>query len=261
MRRLSQIWIYPVKSLQGIQLSEAHVTDMGLEFDRRWMLVDPHGVFITQREHPVLATLKTSLEPHALTLDWRGARLNVPMHSRGPRVQVRVWRDEMEAVPVGALADDWLRQQIGLDCRLVWMPLDVVRPVDPNYGAPGDQAAFADGFPYLITGEASLRDLNDRLDEPVPMDRFRPNFVFEGGEPFEEDRWGQFFIGDIPFQRVKDCTRCAITTTDQQSGQRRNQEPLRTLAQYRNFGKGIVFGQNLVPRGRGFVRVGDAISF
>lgn len=260
MYALSQIWIYPVKSLRGIQVASARATPTGLEYDRQWMLVDVHGVFLTQREHPGLARMSTALQPHALTLSVRGATMNVPLHCSGSTHPVRVWRDTVEAIPVGALADDWLRREIGLECRLVWLPPATHRSVDPQYGQAGDQTSFADGFPYLLTGEAALEELNARLDQPVPMTRFRPNLVFSGGSAHEEDGWRDVQIGEVNFRRAKDCVRCVVTTTDQETGERQGPEPLRTMAQYRNLGKGVVFGQNLVPRGSGTLQVGDILT-
>lgn len=261
MPYLSQIHIYPVKSLGGVALEAAEVTLRGLRYDRRWMLVDQEGVFVTQREVPKLATIRVAVGLDVLTLSCQGATMQVPLENHGERLPVQVWRDTVVAVEVGELADVWLSEVLDLSVKLVWMPEETQRAVNEDYGAPGDIVSFADGFPFLLFGQASLDDLNNRLDEPIPANRFRPNFVIEGSNPFEEDRWTRFRIGEVEFERVKPCVRCVITTTDQQSGERRGPEPLRTLALYRRDEKGgVLFGQNLIARGTGTVRVGDIVE-
>jgi hypothetical protein len=258
---LSQIHIYPVKSLGGISLESAQVTPRGLLYDRRWMLVDEAGVFVTQREVPQLATIRASLAQDTLTLSCGGATMQVPLHNQGEKVPVRVWRDTVLAVEVGELADVWLSELVDAAVKLVWMPEETHRAVNEKYGAPGDIVSFADGFPFLLFGQASLDDLNNRLDEPIPANRFRPNFVIEGSNPYEEDSWTRFQIGEVEFERAKECVRCVVTTTDQETGERRGPEPLRTLAQYRkNEEGGVFFAQNLIARSTGVVRVGDELK-
>ena len=170
---------------------------------------------------------------------------------------VTIWEDRCNAVTADPAAAEWFTGFLGTPCRLVRMPASTVRQVDLGWAVEGDRVGFADGFPFLLISQSSLDELNRRLDEPVPMDRFRPNVVVEGGEPFAEDGWAHVTMGEVGFRVVKPCARCVITTTDQLSGER-GREPLRTLATYRRFGNKVLFGQNLIHNGTGVVRIGDS---
>jgi uncharacterized protein YcbX len=173
---------------------------------------------------------------------------------------VEVWGDECKAIPASPAAHEWMSQYLGMDCRVVYMPEDSIRLVNPKYAiAPTDHVSFADGFPFLLISQASLDDLNQRLETPLPMNRFRPNFVVSGCTSFAEDTWKRIRIGTMEFHLVKPCARCIVTTVDQQTADR-GQEPLRTLAQYRMQDGKILFGQNLVAVGVGQVSVGDAVE-
>ncbi len=233
--------------------------------DRRWMVVDARGRFLTQREQPRLALVAAQPIPSGLRLETAGASpLKVALPPpEGEQLPVVVWRDTVAAVPAGAAADAWLSAVLGIACRLVHMPdPGRARPVDPAFGRPGDHVSFADGFPLLVTTAASLADLNRRLPGPVPMNRFRPNLVVDGGGAWDEDRWSRIRIGSVAFRIVKDCARCAVTTVDQDTAVRSaDTEPLRTLATFRRKAGGrVIFGQNLVPEHEGAVRVGDAVE-
>lgn len=263
MLTLTDIYVYPIKSLGGIRLSEARVEARGLEYDRRWLLIDAQGSFLTQRTWPGLALLDVSLTGQGLTVRHRTrseiAPLLVPYHSRqSTPIPVRIWDDICPALPVSEEADAWFTQVLGQPTRLVQMPDTTRRPVEPQRVPAGAVVSFADAYPYLIVGQASLDHLNDQLPQPVPMNRFRPNFVFAGGEPHEEDRWSNFWIGSIPFQAVRPCARCVVTTIDQQTAVA-GKEPLRTLARYRTWNGKVMFGQNLLGLGAGTVRVGDEL--
>lgn len=261
MPELSAIWIYPVKAAAGVALTEARVEARGLAGDRRWMIVDPNGRFLTQREHPRLALLKAHAAGGALRLEApaHGA-LDVPVPPPdGAAETVQVWRDTVEATPAGAEADAWLSAFVGAACRLVYMPDASTRPVDPAYGRPGDHVSFADGYPVLLAAEASLADLNGRLDAPVPMNRFRPNLVVRGSEPFAEDTWRRIRIGDVAFRVVKPCARCTVPTVDQATGVA-GKEPLRTLSRYRKKDGKVYFAQNLIAEQPGTLRSGDAVE-
>ncbi len=261
--RLSALNIYPVKSMRGIALPAAELDALGLRHDRRWMVVDEQGQFLTGRQLPRLLLIQPALSPAgALTLVFPdGTRLAVPPAAPdAPRLPVQVWRDTVEALAVDADVDAALSEFLGRPCRLVSFAEDVVRPVDPDYARPGDRTGFADGFPLLLISEASLADLNTRLLVPLPMARFRPNLVVSGCAPYAEDDWREIRIGDIPFELVKPCSRCVMTTTNPDTGAREGQEPLRTLATYRRCGNKVYFGQNVVHRGRGLLRVGDAVT-
>jgi len=256
--RVSGLFIYPVKSCRGIALDAAEVTPTGFAHDREWLVVDRHGVFMTQRDWPGLARVSVAVAPGGIQLAADGmARLAVAAPGPGAaRQRVVVWRDECEAVPAGRDAAQWFSELLGTPCRLVRMPPSTVRQVDLHFARAGDRVAFADGFPFLLLSEASLAELNRRLEKPLPMDRFRPNIVLDGCEPHAEDGWSRIVIGGLGFRVVKPCARCVITTTDQATGER-GREPLRTLSTYRLLDGKVLFGQNLVHEGRGTIRVGD----
>jgi MOSC domain-containing protein len=259
--RLAALTVYPIKSAAGIPSDAWDVDAFGLRYDRRWVVTDPAGVFQTQRTIPRLALIRVALGPGALRLDApERPTLELPLApSCDRRVRVRVWNDETEGVPVGPAADRWLTDFLGAACRLVYMPDDVVRPVDPTYGSPGDRVGFADAFPFLLISDASLADLNARLAAPLPMNRFRPNLVVSGCAPYAEDDWGGFHAAGIEFRVVKPCARCVVTTTDQATAAR-GTEPLRTLATYRRRGNDALFGQNLIHRGTGRLEVGAPVE-
>jgi uncharacterized protein len=257
---LSQIHVYPLKGARGIPLDRADVLAGGLRHDRRFMLVGEHGDFLTQREHPRLALVTTALRPSSLVIGAGGAEVEVALAHDGPRQSVRIFDDDTQAVDVGGEAAALLSSHLGVRCNLVFMPDDVVRAVDPRYAAPGDRVGFADGYPLLLATRASLDDLNARLDEPVPMNRFRPNVVVEGGAPFEEDRHSHVRIGAVGFRMPKRCARCPVTTVDQATAAV-GKEPLRTLARYRTESNKVYFAQNLIPDAEGSIAIGDEVHY
>lgn len=265
---LSALHIYPVKGLKGISLTEARCTDRGLEHDRRWMVVDSQGVFLSQREHPKMATVWTDIGDGALSLSAPDiSTVDVPLDARAaPGMKVRVWESVCDAMPVSPYADAWLSDYLGLACRLVYMPDASLRHSNPQYAGEDKRVGFADGYAYLVTGEASLSDLNTRLaakgHPALPMNRFRPNLVVSGAAPFAEDGWGEIRVGDAVLRGVKPCGRCQVATTDQSTGEVRGPEPLATLSTYRESTTfGTMFGMNLVTVKTGTVRVGDAVTF
>lgn len=258
---LGGLHVYPIKSAAGIPLDFARVDERGIRLDRRWMVVDDAGMFISQREAPRLALVKVSIGPDNLTVQAPGMPpLGVPLvPENGKRTLATVWTDTVECLPAGDETDRWFGEVLGARCRLVYLPDDSVRPVDPDYGRPGDHVSLADGFPFLLISEASLQDLNERLETPVPMNRFRPNLVVRGCEPFAEDGWRRIRVGEVEFRVVKSCARCVITTVDQTTAVS-GKEPLRTLATYRKSGSNVHFGQNLIPDSTGILRVGDTVE-
>ncbi|MGA5566588.1 MOSC domain-containing protein [Streptomyces platensis] len=263
---LQSIHLYPVKSIAGSGPGETVVEPWGLAGDRRWLLVDAEGRQLTQRQQPTLALARAEWLPGgALGLTAPGREpLTVAVPRSTETVPVEVWKDEVEAVPAGPEADGWFRGYLGVECRLVYLDApEKRRPVDPAHSAPGDTVSFADGFPLLLTTTSSLDALNsliaqgDHADEgPLPMNRFRPNVVVDGTAPWAEDDWHRIRIGEVDFEVAKPSARCVVTTTDQRTAER-GKEPLRTLAHHRRFGDRLVFGQNLIPRGVGTIRVGD----
>ena len=261
---LSELNIYPVKSLRGITLESALVEERGLQFDRRWLLVDGDGRFITQREVPRMATVKIDVGPGGMRAIRNGSSINVPLDpATGDRAYVQIWNNEVEAEYYPQEIHRWFTDAIGSECRLVSMPETTRRVVDPNYAVRvlQDTVSFADAYPFLLIGEGSLADLNSRLDRPVPMNRFRPNFVVSGSDAFEEDTWKRVRIGPTEFHVVKPCARCIVTTVDQTAGESTGKEPLATLSSYRNRDGKVLFGQNLIAeKAGGTVRVGDEIE-
>ncbi len=258
---LSEIWIYPIKSLGGIRLAWAKVLPKGLQYDRRWMLIDEDNNFITQRVHPMMAFFKLSLSGDQFTIQFKGDRIFLPASSPISEevIVAKVWDDAVKVFEVLGEYSQWFSHRLGINCRLVHFPESNDRPVDEKYSIENDQVSLADGYPFLIIGQGSLNDLNERLKAPVPMNRFRPNFVFTGGGPYEEDNWRTFRIGKNKFAGVKPCGRCVLTTVDQQTAER-GTEPLATLATYRKKNNKIYFGQNLLAIDYNEIHEGDKIE-
>jgi uncharacterized protein YcbX len=259
--QLSRIFIYPVKSLGGIELSSAKVTDRGFEYDRRWMLIDDDNLFMSQRTNPGMALLQTELIGDGLKVRHKtsGESFTVPFQTSGDALEVSIWDDVCRAIAVHPEADAWFSRMLERVCRLVYMPPDSRRPVDPRYATRGEITSFSDAYPFLMLGQASLDDLNARLEEPLPVNRFRPNLVFTGGKPYQEDHMQHFICGGIHFYGVKPCARCAITTINQETAEQ-GKEPLKTLARYRGNDHKVFFGQNLLHTGEGWLKVGDRLE-
>ena len=260
--RLTQITIYPVKSLGGISLTSTIAEQRGLRYDRRWMLVDEQNKFITQRENPSMALIGMRLDENGFELfhkHFSENKIFIPFSiSHGKALKVIVWDDECDALHWNEEADQWLSSTLNMNCKLVFMPDNSYRFVDTNFAKNKEITSFSDGYPFLIIGTESLNDLNSKLEKPVPMNRFRPNFVFEGGSAFEEDQWLKFKIGDVNFRGVKQCGRCAITTIDQDDATQ-SKEPLKTLSKYRTKKNKVLFGQNLLTDKGGKISVGDKL--
>lgn len=268
---LDSLHTYPVKSCHRLDHHGSPVTvePWGLAGDRRWLIVDPAGVGITQREEPTLATINPA--PGAgggLTLRAAGAPELPVAAPTGEPHRVRVHRDELTATPAGSAADEWLTGVLGRPARLMWLDDPARRPVDPAYGTAADRVSFADAYPLLLTNTASLGAVNDWLraagsDEgPLPMTRFRPNLVIAAADPWVEDSWlgGRLAIGAVTFRVVKACGRCVMTTTDQETGVR-GKEPLRTLARHRTVNQKVIFGVNAIPDPPyGEITAGDPVT-
>jgi uncharacterized protein YcbX len=274
--QISEINIYPIKSCRGISLMSVVVEPRGFEMDRRWLLVDKNDTFLTQRELPKLATIDVHLRGDAVEVraDVAQPMMIEPLFE-GERKFVRVWKSESEALPYDVDTNEWFSDVLGHEVQLLYMPDDAGRPVNPRFAQNGELLSFADGYPMMLLSEASLGDLNSRLDTPLPMNRFRPNLVVHGAGPFAEDDWKRLKIGDAIFRTTKPCERCVITTVDPSRGEFDGKEPLRTLAAYRiakhvmpdrvePLGvepNAVLFGQNLIPETPGAtIRVGDAVA-
>lgn len=251
MIELIDIKIYPIKSLAGISLRNAFAQAKGLALDRRWMLIDSHGRFLSQRQDPNMALLHLEgydSEYQQLKISHRQGsvpplRFSLEPVPNNPKIRVRIWEDELEACLVSPAYDKWFTKALGRECRLVYMPDSAARRVDPNYAEAGDSVSFADGFPYLIVNQASLEALNRHLAKPITMDRFRANLIVRGAEAWVEDQWDAFTIGQAAFRSLKACARCQLITVDPQSGEK-SAEPLKTLSQLRKRGSKVFFGVN-----------------
>jgi uncharacterized protein len=256
MARITAINVYPIKGCRGIAAESARIAATGFEHDREWLITRPDGRFMTQREEPRLALIETALvdtqSPEGGALRLRvpgGSELSMPLASRGREVEVTCWKDRCAAFDASDEAAEFLAGYLGSPVMLVRFDTRRKRPSNTQW-TPGVEALnqFSDGFPWLLISEASLEDLNTRLERKLPMNRFRPNIVLSGLPPFGEDSAHEFTAGPVRLRRAKGCTRCIVTTTDQAMGTRDGDEPLRTLAKFRfdRELKGVVFGQNLI---------------
>lgn len=255
---VSALYVYPIKSCRGFSVRERAVVERGFAGDRRWMIVDAEGNFVTQREVTALSRVVTALDSESLTVSAPGfTRLVVPAAHHGERKTVQVWSDRVQACahPEGSA---WFSELLGAPHELVYMPDSEQRAVNPARARTGDIVSFADGYPFLLISEASLADLNARASQSLTMARFRPNIVVAGSEPFAEDGYSEVWLGEISFRGVKRCDRCSVTTIDPDTGER-GKEPLKTLATYRLEDKKVWFGMNMIHDGTGTLRVGDAV--
>ncbi|AZF06545.1 MOSC domain-containing protein [Pseudomonas sp. R5-89-07] len=264
MLRLSALYRYPLKSGKAQALQQIGLDKLGLEGDRRWMLVDEaSGRFLTQRAVAKMSQL-TALWNTAggLTLSSPGyPTLDVALPGADALRGVTIWHDSLRVPDAGDAAAAWVSAFIGKPTRLVHMPIDRARATEAGYGQDDDRVGFADGYPLLLIGQASLDDLCAQIGRPMEMLRFRPNLVIEGGEAFAEDGWKRLRIGDVEFRVVKPCSRCVLTTIDPQTGERSpDREPFATLQAYRSTEKGAMFGQNLVNDGVGRLEVGMPVT-
>ena len=261
--KLSEIYIYPVKSLSGISLDSSSVKMEGLQFDRRWMVVDKNNDFLTQRTNSEMALISTAINKEGVEFSHKTKQLPklfIPFDKLSHETAVvRIFEDKVLANFISEEADRWLTIAIGMECRLVTLTDQHKRYVNKKYAHNNETVGFADGFPFLIIGQSSLDLLNSKLEDKLPMNRFRPNFVFTGGEAHDEDKWLKIKIGEVIFDVVKPCARCVIPTIDQNTGIK-NKEPLSTLSKYRRSGNKILFGQNLIARNSGFVNLGDKLE-
>jgi uncharacterized protein YcbX len=257
---VSALYVYPIKSCRGVRVSEWPVVERGFDADRRWMIVDEAGIFVTQREVTRLALVSTAFDGASLRVTAPGLTpLLLPRaHELETTRPVRIWSDQSQG-SVHAAGSAWFSEFLGAPHELVYMPDAERRQVNPARARAADIVSFADGYPFLLISEASLSELNRRLAEPVPMERFRPNIVINGTEPFAEDELSELRLGGISFRGVKRCDRCSVTTIDIETG-KPSREPLRTLATFRLQDSKVWFGMNLIHDGPGVLRVGDSVE-
>ncbi len=264
---LASIHIYPLKAARGLDLRESLVEPWGLEGDRRWLLVDKAGRFVSQREEPAMARVTVRHSGDGLTVSAAGRQTLLmpapPGDGASETLDVSVWGSTVMAAAAGPAADAWFSEFLGRAVRLVYLDDPTRRAVDPEFGADGDVVSFADGFPLLLTNAASLTALCDWLTEdghePVPMSWFRPSVVVAGFAPWAEDGWRRIRIGAVSFRVVKPCGRCVVTTIDQVTGEV-GRQPLKMLGRRRRIGTDLVFGQNMIPEAPGIIRIGDQVE-
>jgi len=263
MLTITQLFIYPIKSLGGIEVQSSWVGERGLQYDRRWMLIDDRERFITQRKHKQLALFRTAIDTDHLIvhhLQDPSDKLYIPLQtSTREAIAVTIWEDVCNALIVDPVADEWVSSRMGMKLRLVYMPDESRREIDPDYAFEKEITSFSDGYPILLVGQSSMDHLNEKLQQPLSIDRFRPNIVFTGGAPHQEDEMKSFDINGLAMLGVKPCGRCVVTTIDQQTGIA-GEEPLVTLSGYRKWNNKIYFGQNVIPKSFGLIKVGDGIS-
>lgn len=259
--KVSRLYRYPVKSLPGIAVDEMPLDDFGPANDRRWMIIDAEGRFVTQRTEPRLAL--------AEVYESGGGELALGLpdgaHSAlrpgSERQAVQIWHDRVEAVLAAGDASASLSRWLGQELYLVYMPDNTVRPADPGYVVGERRVSFADGFPFLVANAASLQQVETWSQEAWSMQRFRPNIVVSGADAFAEDQWRWLRVGGAVLECVKPCSRCLITTVDPATGVfDSRKEPLRTLGRHRRSSSGVIFGQNAVHWRGANIRVGDNVE-
>ena len=259
MIKISELYIHPLKSAASISLEEVLLDEFGLQHDRRWMLVDDKGNFLSQRQLPEMCLIGAEVMETSLKLTAPGMPDVDAFTDESSISEVTVWGDKCNAHDCGEDAAEWLSYFLNTACRLVYFPDDEKRQVDLEYAQQGDRTGFSDGFPLLLISQASLGDLNGRLGSPVSMTRFRPNIVVSGAEAFAEDSWKEIKVGGVTMRVVKPCSRCSIPSVDPLTG-KRSAEPVKTLREYRLRDSKVYFGQNVIADGTGMLELGMPVE-
>lgn len=262
MITLSSLAYYPIKACRGFEVESTCVERMGLEHDRRMMVVTPEGEFLTQREYPRLALVTPKLQYGSLELSAPGYdSLQLGIQTSGTPVSVDIWKStDVQAIDQGEEAAQWFSDWLDAEVRLVHLADGYIRRVNEQWAVnDDDHTGFSDGYPILLASEEGLQDLNSHLENPIPMNRFRPNIVVKGCEPFAEDTWNRIRVGDVEMAVVKPCARCVVTTIDKETLET-SKEPLKTLGKYRKHELGAIFGQNVIPLNEGNLRLGMTVE-
>ena len=262
MISISSLIYYPIKACRGFEVDSAVVERMGLQNDRRMMVVTPEGGHLTQREYPRLALVTPTLNDGIVTLSApKYDSIQFGIQTSGTSYPVSIWKSKgVQAIDQGDEAAQWFSDWLGTPVRLVHMAEEYTRLVDTEYAVNADDhTGFADGYPILITSEEALQDLNTRLEKPVPMNRFRPNIVVQGGPAYVEDTWNRIKVGDVELAVVKPNARCVVTTIDKDTLEK-SKEPLKTLEKYRRHKLGAIFGQNVIPINEGRIQLGMTVE-
>lgn len=259
---VSELYSYPVKSLRGYAQRSTRITNWGPDRDRRWVIVDARGQFVTQRQLPSMCRIAAEYRSDGIflqNLDALDSGCFVAASSATVEREVTVWFDTCLALDGGNGAAEWLSRQLGAELRLCYMPDYTHRQVNLQFAEEGDRLGFADGFPFLLCNEASLQQLNGLLGRDLAMPRFRPNIVISGTSAFAEDQWRRIRIGEIEFDVVKPCARCAIPTVNLEDASR-EADVFRLLKKHRERDGEVFFGQNMIHRGQGQIKLGDAVD-
>lgn len=266
---VSGLFIYPVKSAKGIQVDEMNFDSLGPLFDRRFMVIDEENKMLTQRECPILATLKTriNLEKEDLILSYQKKgkneeeRMTVSLketnYKNNLKIDIHVWRDNVEGIFCEEEVDLFITEFLGRKARLVFTSKSRLRPIPQN---EKQSMSFVDSSPLLIVSEESLVDLNKRLKRPITMDRFRPNIVLKGGRPFDEDDLVEYNMGEASLKNFKQCSRCIMITIDQEKGVKSDTEPLKALNSFRSHEEGVMFGVSAFNLNGKKIKKGDLIE-
>lgn len=253
--QIKQLFIYPIKSLGGVALTQSEVTTRGLKYDRRYMLIDEHHVMLTQRETKELAAFKVTLAKNGFIITFHEKQIEIPFELSNSNVlKTKVWDDEVDVVVAPKKFNEWFGNCLNKQVMLVYMPNETLRAVNPKYALNNEVLSLADGYPVLMISEASLDLLNSKLKKPILMDRFRPNIVVDGLLPHQEDELGSFELGSVKFKVAKPCARCLVVTINQQT-LASGKEPLATLAKYRRVDDKVNFGANLICLQEGVVKI------
>lgn len=259
MIKVRSLHIYPIKGMMGSSVDSAKTLERGFEHDRRYMLIDKNGTFISQRTHPQLVFFNPKIVNDQVIVEHEDKSFKIsPSSPLRHTVETTIFDQLVPATEVSQSANDWFSSILEEDVRLVKMTKNDIRYKELIKGPKRVEVSFADGYPYLIIGTASLDKLNTLLKEPIGMERFRPNIVVETTEPHVEDRWNDIQIGNSELFVVKACARCPVVTTDQKLGSR-SKEPLRTLASYRRKEKKVYFGANAISRRDSCINIGDEV--
>lgn len=262
--KIVSLHYYPIKSCGGLEARSLTVGPRGPQWDRTWMIVDSEsGHYLSQRQHAKMALIRPEITQDKMKVTVGSSSFEVDLHSTEgkshPRETVRIWSDDCAAFDEGRESSDVISDFLGAKVRLVRMAPEFKRMLPEKYQTPGAHTGFADGMPFLMTSVNSLNDVANRVGAKIPMDRFRPNLVIEGFDPYSEDTWKRLKIGSIEFKVAKSCARCVIINIDQETAQR-GTEPLKTLATYRRDGNKVLFGQYLIHLQEGKLQVGDSVE-
>lgn len=258
---VKELYIYPIKSLAGISIQSAKAEEMGFENDRRWMLIDENNQFITQREYPKLSQFHPEIKDESIEISHYDStheflideNLNEPIFSK-------VWDDESKVVEVNNATSKWFSETLGFSCKLVKIISKGDRKHNSSRLNQTLNVSLADGYPYLLIGSESFDQLNQRLEENITIQRFRPNIVIATKLPHEEDFFGTFQIGNVKFKNAKPCARCVMINNNPKTGVVLK-EPLKTLSTYRTSNNNVFFGINILCLNEGKIAIGDALDF